>query len=194
MEFRTRIVVSRRNKRAVIAYAGLFVALSSLIIAFIPGMQDYIPWVFGIGIAIVVIGALIARGDVRSYGLSEEILQVGINGIAIGSEYYPMNQIRNLDFNVEGYAGRVVDDNAMPVGATSDGMTNEVSFSFGGKKISCGFYLQNMQHVYELGEIFEAYYRGHVPFVEHNRSTRTYLFRYLSEEELVEFKKKYGYS
>src|SRR5579859_7416534 len=112
-EFRTKTVVSRKNKKAYIAYLGLLIALSSLLCVFIPGFQDYIPWVFGTGIVVVVIGALIARGDVTDYGLSEEDLVVNLKGISIGGQYYPMGQVRELDFNVEGFAGMRVDDNAM---------------------------------------------------------------------------------
>ena len=52
------------------AYAGLFIAATSLFLVFIPKLSYYIPYVFGTGIAVVIIGAVIARGDVRDYGLS----------------------------------------------------------------------------------------------------------------------------
>jgi drug/metabolite transporter superfamily protein YnfA len=61
MEFRTKIIVTRRNKRAYVAYAGLFIAASSLVLVFIPSLGYYIPYIFGTGIAVVIIGALIAR-------------------------------------------------------------------------------------------------------------------------------------
>jgi hypothetical protein len=41
--------------------------------------------------------------------------------------------------------------------------------------------------------VFDGFYRGHVPFIERNRSRRTYLFQMLNERELEEFKKRYGY-
>src|SRR5882757_4672164 len=131
MEFRTRIVVSRRNKRAYIAYAGLFIAAASLLLVFIPSLNDYIPYVFGIGIAIVVIGALIARGDVRNYGFAPEELVVSPEGITVGAIFYPMRLIRNMNFNVEAYNGLYVNDGAMISGSNSDGMTNDLSFESG---------------------------------------------------------------
>ena len=66
MQFRTKLVISRRNKRAYVAYAGLFIAASSLLLVFIPTLSDDIPYVFGTGIGIVIIGAIIARGDRKS--------------------------------------------------------------------------------------------------------------------------------
>ena len=194
MEFRTKLVVTRKNKKAWLAYAGLFIAASSLILVFIPSLSDYIPYVFGTGIAVVVIGALIARGDVATYGLSEEDLVVGSAGIDVGGRHYPLNQVANLDFDVQAYAGLYMNDGAMVAGSSSDGMTNRLSFEAGGKTITCGFFLKSPVHVQQLGLLFNEFYERHIPFIERNRSTRTYMFQILSEKELVEFKRKYGYA
>src|ERR1700761_3717952 len=106
MEFRTRIVTRKRNKRAYIAYAGLVIAASSLLLVFIPGYDDYIPYVFGGGIAVVVIGAVIARGDVRNYGFSAEELVINTaSGITVGAMHYPFSLVTEMDFNVEAYNG-----------------------------------------------------------------------------------------
>jgi len=194
MEFHTKLVVKRRNRKAWLAYAGLFIAASSLVLVFIPSMTDYIPYVFGSGIAIVVIGAVIARGDVSRYGLSEEDLVINKTGIGVGTKSFPMIQIRNMDFDVQAYAGMYVNDGAMVSGSNSDGMTNSLQFEANGVKVSCGFFLENPQHVQQLGFLFNEFYERHIPFVERNKSTRTYMFQQLSDRELVEFKRKYGYA
>jgi len=194
MEFRTKLVIRRRNKRAYIAYAGLVIAASALVVYLIPPIQDYYSYVFGIGIAVVVLGALIARGDVRNYGLSPEELVVSPEGITVGAVHYPMRLVRNLNFNVEAYNGLYVNDGAMVSGSKSDGMTNDLSFESGSGKVSVGFYLESKAHVQELGLVFDAFYRGRVPFVERNRGRQTYLFQHLSGVELEEFKRKYGYA
>jgi hypothetical protein len=193
MEFRTKIVVSRRNKRAYVAYAGLFIAASSLLLVFIPGMNGYIPYVFGGGIAIVVIGAVIARGDMRSYGLSNEDLVVSADGITVGAIHYPLTMVRDINFNVEAYNGMYVNDGAMVSGSNSDGMTNSLTFESGGAKVDCGFLLQSREHVQQLAVVFAGFYERHIPFVERNRSTRTYMFKVLNPRELEEFKARYGY-
>ncbi|HXD76522.1 MAG TPA: hypothetical protein VN616_01880 [Puia sp.] len=193
MEFRSKLVVSRRNRRAYLAYAGLVVAASSLLLVFIPGMNGYIPYVFGVGIAIVVIGAVIARGDVRSYGLSEDELVVDPEGIRVGAVHYPMRLVSNMDFNVEAFNGMYVNDGAMVSGSNSDGMTNSFSFNSGGAKVEVGFYLESKEHVQQLATLFSDLYERHIPFVERNRSTRTYMFKVLNERELAEFKERYGY-
>ncbi len=103
------------------------------------------------GIAIVVIGAVIARGDVRSYGLSDEDLVVSSAGITVGAIHYPLRMVRDIDFNVEAFNGMYVNDGAMVSGSNSDGMTNSLTFISGGAKIDCGFLLQSMEHVQQLG-------------------------------------------
>lgn len=194
MEFRTKLVVKRKNKKAYVAYAGLFIAMLSIVMIFIPSWQDYIGWVFGGGLAIVVIGAVIARGDLMNYGLSEEELVVSTNGISVGGQFYPMSQILKMDFNVEAYAGRYMNDGAMISGTSSDGMTNQLSFEVNGKAVACGFYLSSQVQVYELGGVFNEFYERHIPFIERNKSTRTYLFQILSEQQVIEFKRRYGYA
>lgn len=193
MEFRTKLVVTRKNKRARVAYAGLFIAASSMVLVFIPAWNDYIGWVFGTGIGVVVIGAIIARGDVADYGLSEEELVVSLAGIDVGGRYYPLNQVSKIDFDVQAYAGMYVNDGAMVSGSNSDGMTNRLSFEADGKTVACGFYLESKLHAQQLALLFNTFYERHIPFIEHNRSTRTYMFQVLSEKELAEFMKKYGY-
>lgn len=175
------------------AYAGLFIAASSLLLVFIPGMNGYIPYVFGVGIAVVVIGAVIARGDVRSYGLSDQELVVNTEGITVGAVRYPMQMVSNINFNVEAFNGMYVNDGAMVSGSNSDGMTNSLTFDAGGAKVDCGFYLESREHVQQLGMLFETFYERHLPFVERNRSTRTYMLKVLNDRELEEFKARYGY-
>ncbi|HEY6900786.1 MAG TPA: hypothetical protein VI233_09095, partial [Puia sp.] len=64
----------------------------------------------------------------------------------------------------------------------------------GGQKIECGFYLQNKLHVQQLVVLFDEFYKRRIPFVERNRSTRTYLLQHLKGVELEEFKRRYGYA
>ena len=193
MEFRTRLVISRRNIRAYVAYAGMVIAACALPVYFIPPIADYYPYVFGAGIAIIVIGAVIARGDVRNYGFSQDELVVSPEGITMGAMHYPLRIVSDMDFNVEAYNGLYMNDGSMVSGSKSDGMTNGLTFRAGGAKVDCGFYLESKEHVQQLGMVFDEFYRRRVPFVERNRSRRTYLFQHLNERELAEFRARYGY-
>lgn len=194
MEFRTKQVVKKTNKRAFVAYAGLLITASSLVLVFIPGMGDYVAKVFGVGVAVVVIGAFIAKGNLMNYAMSEEDLVVDLQGIRVGDVYYPMNTVTDMDWNVEAYEGLYVNDGAMVSGSKSDGMTNGLAFKSNGKAVDCGFYLRNKLHVQDLAVLFHEYYLRRIPFVERNRNRRTYLLQHLTPQELIEFKNRYGYN
>lgn len=193
MEFRTKTVVNRKNKKARVAYVGLGIALSSMAVGLLPNGEDYIGYVFMAGIVIVIIGAFIAKGDITDYGLGDDFLVVTTEGIDIGAQHYPMEQIRSLDFNVEGFAGMGTNSIGMPAGTSSDGMGNELSFVAGDTTVNTRFYLEGPQHVQVLGALFKAFYELHIPFIERNKSARTYLFQVLSAKELEDFKLQYGY-
>lgn len=193
MEFRTKLVIKRRNKRAIGAYIGLGITACSLLLVFIPPLSWAIPYVFGAGIAVLVIGAFVAKGDLATYGLSDEELVIDSHGIKVGAQHYSLQQLTNLDFNVEAYDGLYVNDGAMVSGSKSDGMTNSLSFEVGGKKQDYGFYLESKVHVQQLAFVFNDYYTNHVPFVERNRNARTYMFQHLTAPELEAFKERYGY-
>jgi hypothetical protein len=193
MQFRTRLVVSTRSRKAIVAYVGLLIAALSLAMVFFRSLEDYIPWAFGTGVVLVLIGAVLAKGKIATYGLSEEELVVAATGITIARAYYPLEQVSDLHFNVEVFAGMPTEAWGMPKDAISDGMGNELGFRWQETKVDCRFYLNSEQHTRQLGIVFREFYEHHIPFIERRGSTRTYLFRPVSPEELAEFKKKYGY-
>jgi hypothetical protein len=193
MEFRTKLVVSNRSKKAVIAYAGLLIAALSLAMVFFRSLEDYIPWVFGTGIVVVLIGAVLAKGKIATHGLSEEDLVISSRGIAIGRVFYPLEKVRDLNINIEVYAGMPTEAWGMPRDAISDGMGNELDFRFEGEKIHCRLYLNSEAHTVQLGVVLRELYERHFPFIERRGSVRTYLFQQLTPEQLTAFKKKYGY-
>src|SRR5450432_903234 len=100
MEFRTRLVVSNKNKRAVVSYAGLGISAVSLVLVFFPSLEDYVAWVFGTGVLVVLIGAVLAKGKIAVYVISEEELVISTSGIAIGSRNYPLGELSSLDINM----------------------------------------------------------------------------------------------
>jgi hypothetical protein len=194
MEFRTRLVVSNKNKRAVVAYAGLGISAVSLVLVFFPSLEDYVAWVFGTGVLVVLIGAVLAKGKIAVYVISEEELVISTSGIAIGSRNYPLGELSSLDINMEVYAGVLTEAWGMPKDAISDGMGNDLSFRWQGSKITCRYYLNSKQHTMQLGLVLQEFYERHIPFIERRGSTRTYLLQELDATGLAEFKKKYGYA
>lgn len=189
MEFRTRRVITTAKKKAWLAYVGLLVALSSLLLVYMPVPRTYITVVFVTGIILVLIGAFIAKGNISLVALSEDDLVVTPEKITLDGREYPLHEIKNLHFNINGYSGMQDPDSAYKL----DGMDNMLSFQWKGKDDGTRFYLNSKEHVRILGELFREFYERHIPFVESTGTTRTYLFRDLDEEQLAEFRKKYRY-
>ncbi len=194
MEFRTRLVVSNKNKRAIVAYVGLGISACSMLLVFFRSLEDYTPWVFGAGVVVILIGAVLAKGKIAAYVLSEEELVVSTAGIRIADRHYPLGELSSLDINIEVYAGMLTEAWGMPKDAISDGMGNDLSFRWQGSKISCRYYLNSRQHTLQLGLALQEFYERHIPFVERRGSVRTYLLQELDAAGLAEFKKKYGYA
>jgi hypothetical protein len=190
MEFRTRLVIAKRNKKALVAWAGLLIAVLSLGMIFFPPFAGYVPWAFSAGIVVLIAGAVRAKGDIASFGLSEAELVVTVKSIIINGQEYPINTIRGIDFDVEGYA-RMPDRSS---GYTLHGMGNELRFVSEGQTVICPFYLNSEKHALQLREVLRDFYEAHIPFIERSGGTRTFLFKNLSGKELEEFKKKYGYA
>jgi hypothetical protein len=193
MEFRTKLVLGNKSTKAIVAYIGLGIAGLSMVMIFFQSLQNYIPWVFGSGVFIILVGAVLAKGKIATHGLSEEELVVSGAGIAIGPQFYPLEALTKLDFNVETYAGMPTEAWGMPKDAISDGMGNDLSFRYKEATVACRYYLNSRQHTLQLGDVFREFYERHIPFIERRGAVRTYLFRQLSAEELAEFRKRYGY-
>jgi hypothetical protein len=194
MEFRTRLVVSNKNKRAVVAYVGLGISACSMLLVFFRSLEDYVPWVFGAGVVVILVGAIWAKGKIAAYVLSEEELVVSTAAITIADRHYPLAKLSSLDINVEVYAGMLTEAWGMPKDAISDGMGNDLSFRWQGSKVSCRYYLNSRQHILQLAGVLTEFYEAHIPFIERRGSVRTYLLQQLDEAQLTEFKKKYGYA
>jgi hypothetical protein len=143
-----------------------------------------------VGIVVLIVGAMRAKGDIASYGLSGNELVLTAESIVINGQGYPIDKVRKLDFNVEGYAG--MPDRSS--GYSFHGMGNELRFEWEGRAVTCGFYLNSEKHTLQLRDLFQEFYEAHIPFIERSGSTRTFLFKNLSGKELEEFKKKYGYA
>lgn len=190
MEFRTRRVITTPKKKAWLAYTGLLVALSSLLFVYLPVPRSYITVIFVTGVILILIGAFIAKGNISLVALSEDDLVVTPEKLSLEGQEYPMKEIKQLSFNVNGYAGMQDPYSAYKL----DGMANELQFQWKGQGQTVRFYLNSKEHVRILGELFKIFYEQHIPFIEMTGTTRTYLFRDLDEEQLAEFKKKYGYN
>jgi hypothetical protein len=190
MEFRTKRVVATARKKATLSYIGFVLAVCSILPISLPEWRLVGTIVFIAGILLVLAGAFIAKGNISIVGLSGDDLVVTPEKICLGKEEYPMQKVKELDFDVNGFNGMQDPYSSYKL----DGMGNQIKFLYEGSTVKSQFYLNSQEHVRQLGELFKSFYEQHVPFVERTGRTRTYLFRDLDEAGLAEFKKKYGYT
>ncbi|MDO6433221.1 hypothetical protein Q4E93_21605 [Flavitalea sp. BT771] len=186
MEFRAPTVYYKKNPKARISGVGAVLLVAAVFLTLMDGYEKFALWTFGASILIFFIGVVVTKGDLTNVGVANAIqLAVSTEGIRIGNAYYPMGQINNIEFDIEGYAGMHAPSIAI-VGAESDGMGNHLRFEHTGQPVECRFYLGGLQHAQQLGMLFRTFYEQHVPFVERRGLYRTFLLERMSEKELKE--------
>jgi len=185
MEFRAPTIQNKKNPKARLSALGAVLLVVAVFLALKAGYEKYAIWTFGAAIFIFLFGAVLAKGDLTNIAVSNAIqLAVSCEGIRIGNDFYQMGQVKNIDFDVEGYAGMGMAKLSLPAGAESDGMGNYLRFEYMEQQCECRFYLGGPQHVQQLGALFRIFYEQHVPFVERRGLYPTYLFQPISKDEL----------
>lgn len=193
MEFQTKIIEKKKNPRARVAFAGIVLLVMAMILAVIRGNEQAAMWAFGIGMVVLVGGAIYAKGDLSHRGISATDLVVNVAELRIGAVAYPIAQVDKLEFLVDGYDGMYVEGsgNSQSRGRSYNGMDNYVSFGYAGEKIECRFYLPDARHVQLLGGVFKEFYARRIPFTERdNAGWRTFLFEPVTdgqwEDKMIE--------
>jgi hypothetical protein len=204
MQFQTRIFVPVRNPGArIVNFSGPLMVGGILLTGVLRTLkepesyQDYSLGLIGLGILCVIVGRIIAKGNLFTIGLSDTELVVAEDGVRVGNESYPLDQITDLDFMIEGYDGapsvrRGIVVFRKPVRLS--GANNKIHFRAGGKRYLYQFYLPDQLSMSQLGQVFRVYYERGVSFGECNRGGPTFLFNQVrSKKELEELKAKYGF-
>jgi hypothetical protein len=204
VEFETKVFVPVKNPGARMADIGGAIFFSSLV--FLAAAKALkIPdayrvcalclWV--LSIPTIFIGRRIAKGNLFEIGLSDTDLVLAEEGIRIGDEYYPHDQVTDLDFWIEGYDGMIGPQfkgyRSFRNQGRMSGADNKIHFRAGGKKHLFQFYLRDDVAMRRLGEVFRVYYMRGIPLRECNRGGPTFLFRQVrSKKELDSMKQEEG--
>lgn len=115
-------------------------------------------------------------------------------GIRIGEQYYPIDQVQYLDFLVEGYDGMLGPRFQWQQANRMNGMGNRLFFEADGKKHAYGFYLEDNISLRELSFLFREFYQNKLFFRERNSGGRTFLFQRVNgRKELEDAKRGEGY-
>jgi hypothetical protein len=183
MEFQTKIVAPNKGFGARMAWLGAGVLVLALVLALVDGYERYALWTFGVAIALLIGGAVLARGDVNSRKLSADDLVISASEIRIGRVRYSVSAVQGIDFSMDGYEG--MSDHHYYAGDAGvvDGMGNVLRFQSGGVWVNCFFFLAGQQDVRNLADLFREFYRQGIPFREVFRTQRTFLFEPVTDEE-----------
>jgi hypothetical protein len=199
MQFQTKIIEGNKNPRARVVWAGAVLIFLSMVLMCMNGTVHYGFWLFGVGVAVLILGLLGAKGDVDFERLSETTLVMDCEQIRVGETVYPLSQVTEIEFQVEGYDGMVDEQGYAPSRGRGragflNGMNNYLDFKFGGEKIEWQFYLSDPASVQQLGELFKELYSKGVPFRECSQvSKRTFLFAPVTERQWEDLMIQNGY-
>jgi len=208
MQFQSRIFVKVKNPGARVADIGGALVIVSMVseagLAAFKVPRYFLVYPLGLlvlSILCMIIGRIIARGNMFSIGLSDTDLVVAEDGVRVGNEFFPLEQITDLDFMIEGYDGQptVRWGRGILIFLSSkrgrlSGANNKIHFRAGGQRYLHQFYLSDQLAMQQLGQVFRIFYERGVPFGECNRGGSTFLFQQVrSKGELAELKSKYGY-
>src|SRR5579872_7269508 len=103
MEFQTKLVQGNKNPKARMAWVGRALVFLGMVLMCIDGYQRYGFWVFGVGLALVIFGAIQAKGNVDMMVVSDIDLVISSEEIRIGETTYRISQVTGLEFQVEEY-------------------------------------------------------------------------------------------
>jgi hypothetical protein len=200
MQFQAKIVEGNKNPRARVVWAGGILVFVSMIMMCFEGSQRYGFWLFGLAIVVLIVGAILAKGDVDVIDVSATDLVVDISEIRIGETRFPLAQVSDLEFQVEGYDGMADPDGYARFTSARrrdrvNGMNNYLDFKMGEEKQEWQFYLSGPQQVQELGALLKELYSKGIPFKEEDGTGhRTFLFEPVSEQQWEDRMIENGYS
>ena len=197
MKFQVKLVKRKRHPKAWISDVGTVLFFGSLLLAALDkGL--YCLLTFVLAVALLITGTILTRRDTLSYtGISDTDIIVTRQGISIGDQYYPMDQVQYLDFLVNGHYG-------MRAGwmfrwtlrrKPINGMENRLHFEADGKKHAYWFFMEDHVSMRELEFLFREFYQNRLFFRERNRGGRTFLFKQVvSRQDLERAKREEGYA
>lgn len=199
MEFQTKIVTGNKNPKARIVWAGGALLFVAMILTCVSAYQRYGLWLFGIAVVVLVIGAVVSRGDVDLIDVSAVDIVINTEEIRVGETSYQISEITRIVFQVEGYNG-MLDPDGYARGSRGrrgflNGMNNYLDFRFGDEKVEWQFYLPDPQHVQQLGALFKEFYSKGIPFLERGvTSKRTFLFEPVTKKGWEDRMIEHGYT
>jgi hypothetical protein len=196
MKFQVKLVRQKKNPRAWISNSGAIIFLVSIFVMLVDDGK-YSGWTAFLGFLLMITGAILTRKNPLMIELSDIDLIVTSHGVNIGDQFYPMDQVKYLDFLVNGHYGmRAGTMTRWTLRRTRiNGAENKLHFEVDGKKHAYPFFLEDHVSMRELEFLFREFYQARLFFRERNRGGRTFLFRQVvSRQDLERAKREEGYA
>ena len=194
MEFSTYIITKNTDKTVV---SGTYIVLVLTVGALIAGVTGWVKTASVLFILALIAGTVLTvmkKGNIGAFVLSKQKLVITTASIEIAGVVHDMEKIRELRFVIHSYFGLKYKEKGSRLSQTSDGTQNYLSFTVDGAATGCRFYLNSEKHTFILCQVLQEFYYQKIPFIEVDRDGyQTYLLKRLDDNELAEFKKKYGY-
>jgi hypothetical protein len=193
MEFTAKLIVGKKNPEAVIAMVGAGGLIVSVAFSIVRRYQYFGLWGCIISLLILIIGAALAKGDLTFVEISDEDLVINSAEIKVGEVIYPLGQVGDIVFDVDGYDGMPDPGNITRNGrqVLLNGMDNYLSFVLDEKKQECTYYLSGPESIQQMGLLFRDWYSKQYPFEERIRKGgRTFMFDPVSSDEDFENRKR----
>lgn len=190
MEFQTKIIEGNKNPKAKAVWVGGGLVFVAMVLMCVDKYRQYGLWLFGVAVVVLLVGAFLAKGDVDLIDVSATDIVVNAAEVRVGEAVYPLAQMTDIVFQIEGYAGMLDPEGYVSRSQYSryngllNGMNNYLNFTFEGEKQEWQFYLPDPEHVQQLGALFKEFYGKHIEFVERSAtSNRTFLFAPVTEAQ-----------
>ena len=149
----------------------------------------------GGGLTLLSIGRRKTRGDMLHHEVTDTDLVVSSERVVVGDQVYPISEMQDLDFWVEGYYGMTGPSFRPTRRHRLDGMENKVHFKVNGERHVYQFLLEDLLSMQQLGQVFRQMYSNQTAFAERNRGGQTFLFQQArSKKELETMKREEGYA
>lgn len=183
MEFQAKIVGANKSLWARMTWVGAVVLIAAIFLAMADGYERYAIWIFGLAATMLIVGAMMARGDVNERKVTTDDLVINLSEIRIGKLEYPMADIQEIDFSMDGYEGMTSFHYYAGDAGVVDGMGNALRFRTGDAHAKCLFFLAGQEDVGKLADLFREFYERRIAFREEFRGQRTFLFEPVTEAQ-----------
>ncbi len=188
----TAKVVEDRSVGKMLLRIGCIGFAFMIVCLLIPSLQGIASF-FGIStLLVIIITAIIYRGNIASYQLVNDLL-VFEDGMQICRILFPYKELTQLCFEFQSYQHEADYRTARTNESQSFGIGNNLSFIYRNQKFRYQFYLQNHQHYVQFVQMLEQLYEHRISFGERNLKGKTFLMRNVNDEQLQSLKSHYHY-